>query len=126
MNYFIKTTNAFFTLILLAFAALQFNDPDPVIWVSFYVICALVPASGLYGRHIKQLLWLALIVCGITLVVHASGAYNYYLHMNQEPLMQSMNPQKPYIEEAREFLGALITLGLVLISEWLTWHCAKK
>jgi hypothetical protein len=42
--------------------------------------------------------------------------------MAEEPLMQGMNPQKPYIEECREFLGALIALALVLISAVL----AKK
>ena len=39
--------------------------------------------------------------------------------MNEEPLMQSMNPNKPYIEEAREFLGALIALAIVALSQWL-------
>jgi hypothetical protein len=33
--------------------------------------------------------------------------------------MQSMNPDKPYIEEAREFLGALIAVVLVCLSALL-------
>lgn len=33
--------------------------------------------------------------------------------------MQSMNPDKPYIEEAREFLGSLIALLLVAASHYL-------
>lgn len=126
MRYLTITINAFFALILVAFATLQYNDPDPIIWISFYLICALVPVLALFRRRVKPLFWLALILCGVTLGFYAEGAYNYYLHMDQEPLMQGMNPQKPYIEEAREFLGTLIALTLVVISEWVTYHVAKK
>lgn len=119
MNYITKSIAALFTLTLLAFAALQFNDPDPVIWVIFYCICAAVPLLLLANTFIRPLFWLTLAICGIELFLTAPGAYNYYLHMDQEPLMQSMNPDKPYIEEAREFLGALIAFILVCISALL-------
>lgn len=119
MNYITKTIAALFAVTLLAFAALQFNDPDPVIWVTFYCICATVPLLVLANKFIRPIFWLTLAICGIELFLTAPGAYNYYLHMDQEPLMQSMNPDKPYIEEAREFLGALIAFLLVSISALL-------
>ena len=120
MLYVAKFSAALFALILIAFAGLQLNDPDPAIWVGFYLICASVPLLVIFNKWIRPLFWLALIVCGIELALSAPGAYNYYLHMDQEPLMQSMNPEKPYIEEAREFLGAFIAVALVLVSAWLT------
>lgn len=120
MNYIEKTVQLLFALCLLAFAALQINDPDPASWILFYLICAAVPLLALINRPIKAVFWIALVVCGITLGLYAEGAYNYYLHRNTEPLMQSMNPQKPYIEEAREFLGAFIALVLVVISHLLS------
>ena len=119
MSILLKSIQGLFAIVLLAFAALQLNDPDPMIWISFYVLCALVPGLALFNKQIKPVFWSALIICVIALAIYAPGAYNYYLHMDQEPLMQSMNPQKPYIEEAREFLGSLISLGMVLISRWL-------
>jgi heme O synthase-like polyprenyltransferase len=119
MIYLTKSIAALFGLILLGFAALQFNDPDPIIWVTFYCICAAVPLLLLANKFIHSIFWLTLAICGLELFLTASGAYNYYLHMDQEPLMQSMNPNKPYIEEAREFLGALIALLLVCISALL-------
>ena len=119
MIYLTKSIAALFALTLLGFASLQFNDPDPVIWVSFYGLCAAVPLLLLANKFIRPLFWLTLVICGIELFVSAPGAYNYYLHMDQEPLMQGMNPDKPYIEEAREFLGALIALLLVCISALL-------
>jgi len=113
MIYITKSIAALFALTLIGFAALQFNDPDPVIWVTFYGLCALVPLLLLVNKFSRAFFSLTLVICAIELFLTAAGAYNYYLHMNQEPLMQSMNPDKPYIEEAREFLGALIALLLV-------------
>ena len=125
MKYFEKTIHFLFALCLLAFAALQFNDPDPLTWILFYTICAAVPLLALFNRPMHPVFWIALIVCGLELALYAGGAYNYYLHRTEEPLMQSMNPDKPYIEEAREFLGALIATVFVLISHLLA-HYRKK
>lgn len=119
MIYIAKSIAALFALTLLGFAAIQFNDPDPWVWIGFYGLCALVPLLILANLFIRPLFWLTLALCVIELLLSASGAYNYLLHIDQEPLMQSMNPEKPYIEEAREFLGALIALILVSISAWL-------
>lgn len=126
MTYIEKTIHLLFALILIAFAALQFNDPDPIVWIAFYVICASVPTLALFNRPVHLAFWFALLLCGITLVIYASGAYNYYLHKDQEPLMQSMNPGKPYIEEAREFLGALIALVLICISALLARYMVNN
>lgn len=107
---------ALFSLILFAFSSLQLNDPDPQIWVTFYVLCALVPGLVVFKKFSWILVGLAVAACVAELVVSGPGAYMYYLHRMEEPLMQSMNPDKPYIEEAREFLGALIALTMVLLS----------
>jgi hypothetical protein len=114
-----KSIHLVFALCLLAFAALQFNDPDPIVWILFYGICATVPTLALFNRPTKAVFWIAVLLCIINLVFYASGAYNYFLHRTQEPLMQSMNPDKPYIEEAREFLGVLIALTFIVISHTL-------
>lgn len=113
-------------LLLLAFSALQLNDPDPILWIAFYLLCAAVPFLALINKPLKIVAVVALIACAIEMARTGSGAYNYYLHMAEEPLMQSMNPNKPYIEEAREFLGALIALALVGISQWLAALKAKN
>jgi hypothetical protein len=119
MIYLKKSIHLLFALCLLAFAALQYNDPDPITWILFYGICAAVPGLALFDRPIKPVFWIALALCGINVALYASGAYNYFLHRTQEPLMQSMNPDKPYIEEAREFLGVLIALTFIVISHTL-------
>ena len=126
MIYIEKVIHALFALCLLTFAALQFNDPDPVVWIIFYTLCAAVPILALLNRPTGAVFWITLLLCVINLGLYAGGAYNYYLHRNQEPLMQSMNPEKPYIEEAREFLGVLIALVLIVISYLLARYRNKK
>lgn len=116
MTYVSKALYILFGITLLAFAGLQFNDPDPLIWISFYVICALVPLFLVANKFYYPVFWFAVIICCIEIVQSAPGAYQYFLHRTEEPLMQSMNPAKPYIEECREFLGVLIALGLVVAS----------
>ncbi len=106
-------------LMMFAFAIVQWNDPDPLLWIAFYLLCAAVPLLVLLNKPMKWVAALALIACAIEMARTGSGAYNYYLHMNEEALMQSMNPDKPYIEEAREFLGALLAALLVALSQWL-------
>lgn len=112
----IKITHSIFVLILIAFAYLQLNDPDPVVWIIFYLICTVVPLLELLNRRNRYVFWIAVGLCVIDLGIYTHGAYTYYLHSNEEALMQSMNPDKPYIEEAREFLGTLIALVMISIS----------
>lgn len=119
MNYVSKALYFIFGITLLGFAGLQFNDPDPLIWIGFYVLCALIPSLLLFNIFNRPLFLLAIIWCGVELFISAPGAYQYYLHMTEEPLMQGMNPEKPYIEECREFLGVLIALGVVIVSALL-------
>lgn len=126
MVYIEKAIHLLFAFCLLAFAALQFNDPDPLVWIIFYTLCAAVPILALLNRPIGAVFWITLLLCVINLGLYVSGAYNYYLHRDQEPLMQSMNPEKPYIEEAREFLGVLIALVLIVISYLLAHYRSKK
>jgi hypothetical protein len=126
MTYISKTLCFVFSLALLAFASLQLNDPDPIIWVSFYTICALVPGLLIFNIFHRPLFWLALCACTIQLIISAPGAYQYYLHMAEEPLMQGMNFAKPYIEECREFLGALIALALIIVSRFLPTRIKPK
>ena len=116
VTYLLKTFSLMFALILFGFASLQFNDPDPLPWIGFYVLCALVSLLLVFNIFYSSLFWLAVAACLLRLLIVGSGAFEYLQHMDQEPLMQAMNPNKPYIEEAREFLGAFIALGFISCS----------
>lgn len=109
-------TLAFILFVILAsFAFLQINDPDPYIWAGFYLVCAMVPLLLTFTIYSRILFWFAVVLCIVVMGLYSMGALEYLRHSADEALMQSMNPQKPYIEEAREFLGGLIALGLLVI-----------
>lgn len=119
MQYLHKSLLLFIFIILAWFTFLQFNDPDAIFWIVIYTFAALVPLLALFKRTYLAITLVASFLCLSELIFSAPGAYTYWLHRHDELLMQSMNPEKPYIEEAREFLGSLIALALVLLSHYL-------
>jgi hypothetical protein len=98
-------------LLLVTAAGLQLNDPDPMYWGGFYFVCSLVPLLAIF--RINN--WILYAFCGIyaiAVIIPTLDGFLEYLRQT-EPLLQQMSSDKPYIEEAREFLGALTALGLV-------------
>jgi hypothetical protein len=51
----------FFTIIFLLFAVLQYNDPDPILWIPIYLIAAYASFRTYQGQANKEML-LVLIV----------------------------------------------------------------
>lgn len=119
MYYLIKSFLLVIFITLCWFSWLQFNDPDAPLWIFIYGIAALVPLFGLFGKTSFVFSMIVAIICLTALLVNIPGYYTYWLHHHDEALMQSMNPDKPYIEEAREFLGSLIALLLVASSHYI-------
>lgn len=112
-------------LILFAFAWLQVNDPDPVLWTLYYLICAAVPLLIVLKRYSRATFWVSMLLSVVVMGIYAAGTLEYLQHAAQEPLMQSMNPSKPYIEEAREFIGGFIAAVILLLCHFL-WKMHNK
>jgi hypothetical protein len=108
-------------LLLITAAALQLNDPDPLYWGGFYLVCALVPLLAIFRINS----WILYALCGIYGLVVIIPTVDGFIQDLQlaEPLLQQMSADKPYIEEAREFLGALIALALIAV--YPVMHCKK-
>lgn len=113
----INLIHALFALLLLVFAYLQLNDPDPWVWISFYLMCAAVPLSLLFNLYDRRILWIAAGLCLLHLGTAAPGAFEYLAHhLGHESIIQDMSPERPYIEETREWIGAAIALALIIVS----------
>ena len=100
-------------ILLVAAAALQLNDPDPVWWGGFYGFCALIPLLAVFGINVRILYVLCLLYGIGVLVPTIHGFFEYLKLAGTESLLQQMAPDKLYLEEAREFLGTLIAIGLI-------------
>ena len=111
----LKTFNVFSGLIFLACAVLQWNDPDPLLWITLYVLaamsCALVFANikaakfhlGLVGVYV---------IYAVYLFVAEDGVLSWMLDHQFESLTRSMMASAPWIENTREF-GGLFIMTLV-------------
>ena len=111
--------NIFFCLVFILFAALQYNDPDPYVWVPIYlytaVLCGLAARKQYYrGAYLVGIL--IYIAYATWLFFDRHGVVDWATHHNAENIAQSMKAGKPWIEETREFFGLFILIIVLLIN----------
>ncbi len=94
--------------LLMCFAALQLNDPDPVLWVLAYGVAAVLTVLSfknfVYLRIGMGLLYLVLAVWLFPETYYGVG---------------EMVVEKPEVEQARESLGMMVSGILILCGVWL-------
>ena len=111
-----KVFNLIFCIIFILSAALQYNDPDPYIWVPIYLYGAWFCFQAFKGRYYPKAYLAGIFIYTIYalyLWFDKSGVVSWYSEHNAENIVQSMKATKPWIEETREF-GGLVLLIFVL------------
>ena len=118
-----KALNIFFIVVFIFSAALQYNDPDPYIWMPIYLYGALLCYLAIKGKYNKTLYIIGLvgyIGYAIGLFFDKTGVIDWIEEHDAENIVQTMKATKPWIEETREFLGLLILIvALVINMIWL-------
>jgi hypothetical protein len=110
-----KIFNLVLAVMFLAFAFVQVNDPDPVVWILIYgsmaVVCILA-AFQYYSRIALGVLFVAFAAYAVILF----PAFNEWLRQADKSALfdDIAKMQHLYIEETREFLGLIICV-LVLV-----------
>lgn len=99
---------ALVSLLFLLFAWFQFNDPDPLIWVSYYLLLAGLGISQLRGSLRNTWRWLGFGASLVLLFQSAPGLFDFITNQEGYTVMEVMSQDKPWIELSREFGGALI------------------
>lgn len=108
-----KTFNLVFAILFVLFAALQYNDPDPYIWIPIYVVSAFVCFQNYKGKFDQFSHWIIVAFCliyAVRLIIDPNGVIAWFKEHDAENLVQSMKATKPWIEQTREFGGLLIIL----------------
>lgn len=110
-----KYLNIFFAIMFLAFAALQVNDPDPILWILIYGVMAVISVMAIFDFYNRWLIGgLALLFLGYMIVLFP-GVSEWLRQPDKSVLFDDvLKMEFPYIEESREFLGLLIN-ELVLV-----------
>ena len=120
-----KFINGFLGLLFLVIAAVQINDPDPVLWVLVYLFTAMICLQGILGR----LKIYYLIVGVITFVALAStkvaGVIDWMSAGEQSEIFGEMTGERPYVEDTREFFGLIMALGAIAYN-WTVLRKQKK
>jgi len=114
-----KVFNLVFGVLFLICAGLQWNDPDPYLWIPLYLLSALSCAYAF--KHVKALrLNIFNIVIysayAIYLFVAQDGVISWATEHNFDSLTHSMLASSPWIENTREFGGLFIMLLVCIIN----------
>lgn len=116
-----KVFNIFFTVIFIIFAALQYNDPDPYLWVPIYGYAALMCGLAATGRYFRSAYLLGIfmyLVYASYLFFTRDGVIDWATSHDAENIAQTMKATKPWIEDTREFFGLLIII-IVLLTDYI-------
>ncbi|MCA6079161.1 transmembrane 220 family protein [Fulvivirga sedimenti] len=114
-----KAIKIILALLFLLFAVVQYNDPDPWLWIAIYGITAGLFIANIWGWYNKTVL-LVFLVLGVLYSLTYLGGVIDYIGMGQPAaIVETMKAEKPYIEETREFFGMWIVIAAI-------WFLFKK
>jgi len=121
-----RILNITFAVIFVGFAALQYNDPDPYVWIPIYLYAAILCWRAARGRFYPKAYLAGLVVYGIYaayLFFDRDGVWSWATKHQAENLVQTMKAEKPWVEETREF-GGLLSASASLL--WNSFLARKK
>lgn len=116
-----KTFNRLTATTFILFAALQYNDPDPWIWIPIYLSASFLcfsAANGMPRTNLMKTALLAYSIYALYLLFDKNGVWSWFHDHQAESLVTTMKAEKPWIEETREFGGLLILMSTMLINLW--------
>lgn len=121
-----KIFNITWTVLFVLFAALQYNDPDPYIWVPIYLYGAFFCWKAAKQQFYPKAYLVGIIVYAayaLYKVFDQNGLVDWVKLHHAENIAETMKAEKPWIEESREFFGLLILI-VVLVVNW--FYAGKK
>ena len=114
-----KVFNIIFCFVFIVFAALQYNDPDPYLWVPIYMYTAVLCWLAARQRYFMKAYLLGIAVYAIYAIykmVDANGLLDWIKLHHAENIAGTMKAEQPWIEETREFFGLIILIVVLAIN----------
>ena len=114
-----KIFNLIFFVLFVLFAVLQYNHPDPYIWIPIYLFGAYICWIGYKGTmHFVPLIagLVVYIAYAIYLFVADDGVLSWIRDHNAENIAGTMKAETPWIEDSREFFGLVILIAVLTIN----------
>ena len=102
-----KITYWTLAVVFALFAALQYNDPDPIQWILLYGGVAVHFAMAALGKMNRTAVWLWLAASAIWAATLFPDFMDW-IRMGEPSIVESMKAEQPWIELTREFLGLVV------------------
>lgn len=104
-----KIGHLFLALLLVVFAVLQWNDPDPFLWILMYLITACLPILALFDKLQK---WVPEFLAVVLFLLFAFSVPDIMAWIKDgcPSIYDEMKAETPYVESVREALGIMICL----------------
>lgn len=92
-----------------------------MLWIAAYLLCAVVASYAALQNKFKPVLWVLSLLLSIALSIEGTIAL-WTLASNHElgQISQSMDPENPAIEQARESIGMLLCITYLFLNSLLT------
>ena len=120
-----KIFNIFFAVLFVFSAALQYNDPDPYLWMPIYMYGAVLCWQAFRNKYYPKAYLIGVFIYlgyAIYLFFAKDGVLDWINEHNAEDIATTMKAEKPWIEETREFFGLIILIVVLSID----YFYAKK
>ena len=114
-----KVFNLIFCILFIGFAALQYNDPDPYVWIPIYMYAAVLCWLAFQKKYFPLAYLAGIIVYAayaVYLFFDKNGVWDWITKHHGENIVETMKADKPWIEESREFFGLAILIIVLLIN----------
>ena len=115
-----KIFNYSFAIIFLIFAALQYNDPDPFLWIPIYLyptfLCFQVARNKKVLKELYQIGFIGFVPYAIYKMFDENGVIDWIKYHNAGSIASTMKAETPWVEESREFFGLAIILIVMAIN----------
>lgn len=116
-----KIFNLVFAILFVICAGLQYNDPDPWLWIPIYLYGAILCGFAFRNRYYTTAMLLGITVYALYamyLFFTDDGVVDWVTKHQAENIAGSMKASNPWIEDTREFFGLCI-LSFVLLMDLL-------
>ena len=115
-----KIFNIFFVFVFILFAVVQYNDPDPYLWIPIYLYPAVLCYLEVKQKPInKKAYWVGFVIFGVYAIYKlfdTNGIVDWIKFHNATSIADTMKAEQPWVEESREFFGLVIILGVMAIN----------
>ena len=118
-----KIFNWIFVFLFVLFAGLQYNDPDPYLWMPIYLYAAALCWLAIRGKFPRTAYHIGFTVYGVYAVYKAfdeNGLVDWIRRHHAENIAGTMKAETPWVEETREFFGLIIIIIVLAVNyRWL-------